>query len=543
MKRNDEEIRRLIEKAHLKIMGITSTDEINRWYIKARNDEYRIDYIQDVCDMIMQFRDKHIYIMGDYDVDGISASAIMIRGLQWADCKNIHCRLPKRVSEGYGMCNAMIDEVEYPGSLIITVDNGIAALETVSYAKSMGHTVIVTDHHEPKVENGTVILPEADYVIDPKAIPGSADFDGYCGAGIAYKIVKRLLKGDRRIALLTPIVALATICDQMKIIEENYYFVRDGLAKLNMTPQCTVPGITAIGNVMGVSHWDSNSFGFTVGPAVNAPERLKDGMSSLSLRALTSNDVKECQMIALELKRYNEERKMIEKKAVEETAAIIGDDVPYPLIVYIKNLVEGIVGIVAGQVANKYDVPAAVFTDSSDPDILKGSFRTFGEYNVKEHMDICGDMFTKYGGHAEAAGASVRRDLFEDMRHKMEECSERPAQSADERIPYDVEIDNEETPVAVLFNEKFQPFGNGNRNLIFKINNFKVIPYFGAIKKHIGGNGIKLHSMYSDAVGFGLWDLGERITGPVTVTLYGELGLNRYNGKTTIQITVKHIEY
>ena len=533
-----------IRDAHLAAMGIRSTDEINDWYKKARAGRYRIDGIKKVCDVIRMFAGGYIYIFGDYDADGICATSILYRAFRWYGCRNVFYRLPHRFTEGYGMSKAMVDEIEHPNSLIITVDNGIATHEVIDYAKAKGYTVIVTDHHEPVVEDGKVVLPNADIVIDPKAIPGSADFDGYCGAGLAYRIAKELLKDDSRTNLLVPTAAIATVCDQMKIVEENYFLVRDGLAKLNMKPAVCVPGLNILGNVLGIGFWDSTAFGFSAGPAINAPERMKDGEANLCVRLLISDDVRECQSLALMLNRYNEERKKTVKEAAAKTAeAVDADNVPYPLIAYIPDISEGIIGIVAGKLAEKFGVPAGVFTGEPGSDILKGSFRTVPGYNIKKHLDMCGEYFTAYGGHADAAGASVKRDMFDKMRTAMISVSERPAETEADNVGYyDVDIENKDITSALLENEKFQPFGNGNRNLIFRISGFRVLPNFGEIKKHIAGNGIKLHSAYSDAIGFGLWDLGEKIDRTMDLTLYGEIAYNRFNGKVMRQITIFDIE-
>lgn len=549
-----------ITKLHLDLIGIKSTEMINEWYKKARADKYRIDGILQACEMLRKYKEKHIYIFGDYDVDGICATSILMKGFAWTGFKNARYRTPHRFTEGFGMAKTMVDEIEYPDSLIITVDNGIAANDTVRYAKEKGFTVIVTDHHEPNVENGEVVLPEADLIIDPKAIPGSADYDGYCGAGIAYKIVKRLLGNDRRINLLLPLAALATVCDQMPLTEENYYFVRQGFSLLNKEVPCMLMGMKVLGNVLGISYWDVTAFGFGIGPAINAPERLENGGAMKSIRLMLTDDAETCRAMALELKEYNEKRKAVVAEATAKTMEIIDkSSISYPIIVYNPDIGEGIIGIIAGKVVEKYGVPAGIFTKSDNPDILKGSFRSTDDYNIKAHLDMCGDDFIcdpedesetddekkkKVGGHAGAAGASVRRDMFEKMCRDLCAVSKRPENIEENIRYYDADITADKVSPALVENEKFQPFGNGNPNLRFRISGFKVIPNrYGEIKKHLAKDGIRIHSTYCDAVGFGLWGICEKITKPMTVTLYGEISYNRFNGKVTPQIIFDDIEY
>lgn len=537
-----------IEKAHLNKMGVRSTDAVNKWYIKAMQDNYKIKGIRNVCHLLTENKMRPIWVFGDYDVDGICATSIIVRALKWTGFTNVHYRLPYRFSEGFGLNKKMVDEIADENAVIITVDNGITALEAVAYAKEKGHTVIVTDHHEPVVnEDGKAVLPKADVIIDPIAIPKSADFCGYCGAGIAYKIAKVLMRNDRRIQTLQPLAALATVCDHMKLVEENFYMVRSGLEKLNRAQPIGVTGLLTLLKVLDVSYCDASTFGYLLGPCVNAPERMQDGGAELAVRLFTENSPEQCAVLANTLVDFNYKRKVLVREALTKTAENVKlGNIPYPLVVYVPGIGDGVIGIIAGELVKQYKVPAAVFTDCDIPGFYKGSFRSVNGYNVKAHLDKCRDLFDggTYGGHVSAGGATIKRENFEALRDALTEQAEAPAPAISNINYYDVEIKNEQIEEAILENEKFQPFGEGNEDLVFKVTGFKVYKpkFLKDAVQQIGSSGLKLRSYHSDAVGFGLWKLADGIKNGTEVTLYGSVGFNIYNGQKRPQIIFEDLE-
>ena len=187
-----------IVAAHLNKMKLSSTQDINNWYRRSRDGLYNIKRLKDVVKVLSKFRDKFVYIFGDYDADGTMATSILFLTLKRLGFKNVKFRIPHRFTEGFGVNLTMLNEIaEDPKDVvIITVDNGVAAIDVVSEAKSRGYTVIITDHHQPAVIDGITVLPDADVIIDPNAIDGSADFNGYCGAGLAYKLAQELFRKE-----------------------------------------------------------------------------------------------------------------------------------------------------------------------------------------------------------------------------------------------------------------------------------------------------------------------------------------------------------
>lgn len=545
-----------IAEAHLKNLGLNSVQDINNWFKRSIADQYKMKDLPIIVDKIKEYKDKVIFIFGDYDVDGTSAISILIWAMRWTGFKNIRYRIPKRC-EGFGLNKVMVDEVNtfvmennlsVNDVLILTVDNGIAALEPISYAKSFGYTVIVTDHHQPVIENGKTVLPCADYILDAAAIEGSADFDGYCGAGNAYKIARGLLGNDNRIELLKPIAMLATFCDQMVLTEENYVIAYQGLKVLNNNIENALPGLKAMAYEFGISHWTGVTAGFTCGPAINALERMYDGYAKYAVELLTSSDYSECLELMKILKQCNDERKLATANAYENgilpqlKALESANEIKNPVIVYVPDIKPGIIGILAAKILERYNLPCAVFTNGQDG-ILKGSFRAPEGYDIKEHLDRCADSFLGHGGHAGAAGASVIKDGFEAMVKNMQQNATPFDPKATDTLEYDVEIKNEDLLAAITENEKFQPLGNGNPDLIFKVTGFQIVQNYGSYKKEIGGGGIKFVSSTSTAVGFGLAHLASSINGPATLTLYGNISNNFFKKNDGTMSVTQQIQF
>lgn len=546
-----------ISEAHLRKLGLKSTEEINDWFRKSYDNGYWIKPMESIINLLNEFKEKTVYVLGDYDVDGISATSIMILGLSWAGFKGVKYKIPNR-NDGFGVSIKIIEEINSEiktksispeDVLLITVDNGIAGIEPVQYAKELGFKVIVTDHHEPTVIDNKIVLPNADIIFDANAVENSAEFNGYCGAANAYKIMFELLGDDNRKNLLTPIAMFATFCDQMELVEENYVIAYKGLKMANEQMDFCLPAIRALAQVFGIVHWTSTSVGFSIGPAINALERVEDGAAKYGVQLLTCSDYETCLELAIKLKGYNDDRKIMTEEAYRKADAMIKSEnenlnqIAYPIILNVPDVRIGILGILAGKILEKYNLPVGVFSKADDG-TLKGSFRSPGTYNIKEHLDECSEEFIAYGGHAPAAGASVSEDNFENMKRIMQETAKPNVAPKDQDVLYyDVEISNNDLIQAIQENEKFQPLGNGNEDLIFKITDFDVIPDFGGYKKPMRNNGVRLKSISSVAVGFGKMDKAKDINGPCTITLYGTIANNYWKKQNGEVIVSQQIQF
>lgn len=530
-KRNPE--CKTIEDVVLKNVGMTKEEFL---YPLAN---YRIDGISKAVALLETAgnRNEPITIVGDYDADGICATSILTltfkeKGWQFT------ARLPKRFSEGYGLSESIIDEID--NGLLITVDNGIAASEAINKAKAKGLTVIVTDHHLPDADCN---IPVADVVIDPKAIIGTADFNGYCGAGIAFKIAVKIL-GENHclIPKLRSLAAIATIADVMPLIHENRFIVKQGLAGM-LTEEGKTSGLAAIlAECKQEKYFSAKNVAFKLAPMINAPGRMKDDGAEISLDILTyEGDYRIASSKASFLFDMNEERKLEKSAGMKLLHKNIEDNGlsnSCPLVVYEPNLPEGLVGIFAGQLAEEYKVPSFVLTNGEDDGIAKGSGRTFGDINIKELLDRHQDMIVKYGGHSEAAGISVPMCMIDDFRNALEnDLKEHYVATNDDTIYYDLKIDAKQIGLALDNLDIFEPFGQGNPEVVFYIENFVITETKYLQEKE----NVRFRSGNGNAICFGMGKEYEQMGEPKVVNLIGTLSRNCFMSSISNQVEVMKI--
>lgn len=465
--------------------------DLNQFLNGSRHD-YKIKYIDELANKVNEFikKKKPIVIVGDYDVDGVTASAIMYMTLKKLGA-NVKVRLPRRLSEGFGLSEKIVDEINE--GLILTVDNGIVAIDAVKKAKDKGLEVIITDHHLPS-ESG--ILPPADIIIDPH-IEGTADFADYCGAGIAYKIACELTTDEKFLAKMSCFAALGTVSDVMKLNEDNRLIVIEGLKNMTINGNRTT-GLYAMLKKNYVDEFiTTTDIGFKIGPMINAAGRLYDKGAIQPLTLLVQDGEYKPDM-ADKLFDINGIRKKLVEEALPKFEKQISENNmknDFPLVIYEPEIPEGLIGIIAGKLAEKYDTPVFAFSDSENPDIIKGSARTARQVHLKELLDKSPEQFYKYGGHAEAAGISIIKSNFDNAkRHLQKNCIEPLGYVKDDTLYYDLEIDIKDLPKVYDELEKYEPFGEGNPKVVFKIKNFEITPtpfeetgikYMGANKNYV----------------------------------------------------------
>lgn len=530
-----------VEAVFLRNIGAKSLDDINDWFRKSNADEYRIDGLEQAVELALKFKNKPVRIIGDYDVDGTTSTSILLLALKAVGFTNVTYRIPKRFSEGFGINMTIIDEVSE--GLIITCDNGIAQPEAIKAAKDKGISVIILDHHEPIMEDGKVVLPEADVIVDPNAIEGSATFNGYCGAGICLKFARKLGVGNALYQKLRSLAALGTVADVMELKEENYVFVRNGLKSL-LNPNTTTAGAYALVSAFELTkNLTAHDIGFKLGPAINACSRMKDdgAKDAVELLTFTESYVKAIPM-AEAVVEVNNKRKAVKEEAIKaantyiEENCLMGD---VPIVLRLDNVPEGVIGIVAGNICEDYKVPAIVLTKLENG-ILRGSSRSCGNYHMKNNLDKVKDLLVKYGGHEGAAGLSLKEENFTEFVDKIHETGDGFEIGEDEtsdKILYDLEIKASQIPEVITELQKYEPFGNGNEAPVFKVTNFSVNPKGGSfINKVTSSYDITKLYYKSDVVAIG-FDMSSRFTEtPKNVSLVGTLGDNYFNGKITHQI-------
>ena len=415
-----------------------------------------------------------IRIIGDYDIDGIQSTYILLEGFRMLGA-DVDSDIPDRMKDGYGLNRNLIDRaLEAYVDTIVTCDNGIAAAEEIAYAKSMGMTIVVTDHHEvPYTEIGAgrrYILPEADAVVDPKQEDCTYPFKGLCGAAVAYKLVEALMEAMGKDAedadYLMENVAIATIGDVMDLVDENRIFVKQGLDMLKRTENL---GLKALMGCTGVNVDKLSPYhiGFVIGPCMNASGRLDTAKRALEL--LEAKKVAEADLLAGDLKALNDSRKDMTAQAVEEAFIQVENselkdaDV---LVVYLPECHESLAGIVAGRIREKYYRPVFVLTKGAEG--LKGSGRSIETWHMYEGLNRVKHLLSKFGGHKMAAGLSMPEENLEQFRKEINEKSGITPEDLNEKIAIDMQLPFE------CVNEKFigelavlEPFGKGNARPVF----------------------------------------------------------------------------
>lgn len=490
---------------------------------------------------------KTIYIVGDYDVDGIAASSIMEIGLV---ALGAHCivRLPRRFSEGYGLKGAMIDEFE-SGQLMITVDNGIASLDAIKLAKEKGMTIIVTDHHLPVTdeESNLPVYPEADLIINPNAIPDSADFNDYCGAGLAYKLAIELL-GERHplIPKIKSLAAIATVADSVPLVGENRRIVKDGLAAMTTKDGSTM-GLYALLYLLYLDKYvTAGHIGYKIAPALNAPGRLRDDGSMDAFRLLTfDGPFLEAKQLAEQLLADNERRRELSdtwtKKAIAEIERN-GQQGDVPIVVYLPGVPEGIIGIIAGRLSERFHSPCFALGDTPDPDIIKGSSRSYGGVHLKQLLDQNQQHLVTYGGHAPAAGLSVEKKKFNIFRQALIQTLQGIIIQQDTEEYYDLQIVPNDVEEIMKEIDQYAPYGEGNPAPVIMIEQLSLRPvenrYFQLISSE---KGVKLLSPQLEAVSFNGADDYKKLNNPKCVTLIGTMSRNYVKGKKQIQMEFQKV--
>lgn len=491
---------------------------------------------------------KHIRIIGDYDIDGICSIYILFKGLKMCGA-DVDYEVPDRITDGYGINENLIKQAYEAGvEVIITCDNGIAAASQIDYANELGMTVVITDHHDvpyEETDNGRrYIIPKAAAVVDPKQNDCRYPFKMLCGAGIAYKfigcMVKEFQTGDSIMPELLQFAAIATVGDIVDLLDENRIIVKEGLKLIANTGNY---GLNALMAVTGVSRESINAYhiGFVLGPCLNASGRLDSAKRALKM--LVTDDRAEAERHAGELKDLNEERKKLTSEAVDkavdmvENSSLKDDKV---LVIFLPDCHESIAGIVAGRIREKYYKPVIVLTRGEQE--AKGSARSIESYNMFEKLSECKDLFTRFGGHPMAAGLSLPEENIPEFRSRINEHCNLSEEDLTETVWIDVPMPLE------YINEKLilelgglEPFGKANPKPVFADKNISIrnIRAIGKDKQYTRMTITKDSGIVIDAVGFFPCTELETVynkNGRISCTYYPEI--NEFRDKKQIQVCV-----
>ena len=491
-----------------------------------------------------------IRIIGDYDIDGVTSTYILLKGLTRIGAK-VDTYIPDRVADGYGIHEHLIDRAVEDGiDTIVTCDNGIAAAAEIQMAKDKGMTVIVTDHHEIpyREENGErqVILPPADAILNPKQYDCPYPNKNLCGAVVAFKYITALYERfgvpERELEDYYELAAIATVGDVMDLQGENRILVKEGLRRLKETKN---PGLQELirANALEDAKITAYHIGFVLGPCINASGRLDTAARSLQL--LNAQTREEAAKLAGDLTALNQSRKALTEKGKEEAIRLIettdlkNDRV---LVVYLPDCHESLAGIIAGRLREKYHKPAFVLTCGETS--AKGSGRSIESYSMYEELVKCADLMVQFGGHPMAAGLSIKEENIEAFRRQLNENCTLTEEDLRPKIVIDVPM-----PVSYITKELveqislLEPFGKGNTKPVFAQKGLRVLDssILGKNKnvvkvKLLDPQGVPMEGIYfgetEEFAGF----LKEHDT--IAVTYYPEI--NRFRGRESLQIIIQN---
>ena len=495
---------------------------------------------------------KKIRVIGDYDIDGVNATYILQQGLAGLGA-DVDTDIPDRIKDGYGLNQMLIDRaLEDDVDTIITCDNGIAAMNEITYGKENGMTIVVTDHHEVPYleENGEkkYLLPPADAVVDPHRADCEYPFKGLCGAAVAYKLVEVLYrvsgKPEQEVEHLQESlmenVAIATIGDVMDLVGENRVFVKKGLELLKTTKN---EGLHALMQCTGVDTANLNTYhiGFVIGPCINAGGRLDTAKRALEL--LNASNRREAVTLAADLKELNDSRKEMTEEGVEEAVRQIEssswkDD--QVLVVYLPECHESIAGIIAGRIKERYYRPTFVLTKGETG--VKGSGRSIEAYDMFAEMSRCRELFTKFGGHKLAAGLSLEEENVEVFRKRINELADLTEEDLQMKVSIDMRLPFPYINEELIHELKIlEPFGKGNGKPLFAESKLRVIQprIFGKNRNVLKCRLEDQQGNQMEAVYFGeVEDCLRQMEKKQIMSFTYYPSINEYMGRRTIQLTI-----
>lgn len=512
---------------------------------------------------------KHVRIIGDYDIDGVCSTYILLKGFQraakelsqWCSLEagrysvekendaQIDYEIPDRIKDGYGINESIIRQASADGvDTLVTCDNGIAALREISIAKQLGMTVVVTDHHEVPVDEYGQILPPADAVVDPKQDGETYPFHEICGAVVAWKLIRVLYEKlgipESEWMDLLEFAAIATVGDVMKLQDENRLIVKYGLKKIGSTKNTGLRKLIEKNN-LDIENLSAYHIGFVIGPCLNAGGRLKS--AKVALRMLLAEDPERAGEMADELKELNDMRKDMtakgEAEAIEQVEKQYMDD--KVLVVFLPECHESLAGIIAGRLREHFHKPSFVLTRGETT--AKGSGRSIEQYHMYQGLCKVSDLLVKFGGHPMAAGLSLEEKDIDEFRRRLNADAELTEEDFVPKIWIDVPMPFEYVNEKIVQELKdLEPFGQGNEKPLFAQKSL-VIRNARVLGKNRNVVKLNLVTETGQPVDGLLFADGDRFleeqAGRNMIDMIYYPDVNEYNGTRTLQAVIRNYKF
>jgi len=526
-----------------------ATDAEARTFLKAEpafnTDPFQMTGMRDAVERICSALEHNepIAIYGDYDVDGVTATALLVDTLNALGAQ-VRGYIPNRFDEGYGLNNDALSQLKDDGvKLVISVDCGIRSPDEALHARAIGLDLIITDHHHPSEGS----LPSALAVINPKQ-PGDTYSDkDLAGVGIAYKLAEALVSEIQpavgfHLSNLLDLVALGTVADLAPLVGENRFLVRRGLRQIRETTRQGLFSLAAVAEIK-LPKVNATDIGFRLGPRLNAAGRLDEALAAYEL--LTTTNVFKAGQLAQQLDVQNRERQRITRdmQAQAEALALADESDAFLLFAAHQDFNAGVVGLAASRLTETYYRPAIVA--HVDTDTTRGSCRSIPEFHITDALDRCADLLVRHGGHAAAAGFTVQNDKLDELvsrlksiaREKLGGQDLRPTLTADAEVPL-----TGVRPELLNALKYLEPTGYGNPDAVFVSRGVKI-----RHARTVGGDGKHLkayleddHGMTHDAIGFRLGHLQPEL--PERVDIMFTYEINEFNGKINYQLNLKDVK-
>ena len=530
----------------LVIRGVDSFDKAKKFFrpsISHLYDPFMMSDMEKAVDRIINalVSGEKIMIYGDYDVDGTTGASMLYLFLNKLG-GNVSVYIPDRFKEGYGISKTGINKAyDIRARLVISVDCGITNVSEIEYAKSLGIDFIICDHHEPGD-----ILPSAYAVLNPLKENCSYPFKHLSGCGVAFKLIQAISE-----KLRYPVdpyeyldyVAIAAAADVVPLVDENRVLVKYGLEKLNSSPKAP---FLAIFEMAGLKPGNIGTYhiGFIIGPRINAVGRLGDATRAVKL--LTSTNYQSALIWANELEEENRRRRKFDEEALKKAVDMIEKHSLYEknkvIVLHDPTWHQGIIGIVAQRIAERYHRPTILFTTADG--VLKGSARSIPGFDIYRALKKCETLLIQFGGHKYAAGMSLEETKLDEFKLQINQVAEEilTPELLTKEILIDSEVAIEKiTPRFWNVIKQFEPFGEGNKEPVFV--SFGVNVYD---VKVVGNNHLKFKikngEVTYDAIGFGLGELAGKIYDKDKLDIVFTLGENSWGGDTFIQLKIKDVK-
>jgi single-stranded-DNA-specific exonuclease len=526
-----------------------ATDAEARAFLKAEpnanTDPFQLIGMDATIDRICYAlqHNEPIAIYGDYDVDGVTATALLVQALAEFGA-NVRGYIPNRFDEGYGLNKDALDTLKESGvKLVVTVDCGIRSPDEALHARTLGLDLVISDHHHPDGEN----LPPALAVINPKRHGDPYPDKDLAGVGIAYKIIEALIRTQPlangfQLNELLDLVALGTVADLAPLVGENRVLVRRGLRQIRETKRQGLFSLAGIADVK-IDRVTAGNIGFMLGPRLNASGRLESALASFEL--LTTKDFMRAGQLAQQLDGQNRQRQSITRLMQEQAEAIAMADDPeaYLLFAAHEDFNPGVVGLAASRLTEVHYRPAVVAAKNAEE--TRGSCRSIPEFHITDALDQCKDLLVRHGGHAAAAGFTVKNQNLPELVSRLKQIAKEQLSTKDLRqtLMADMEVPLSDLNFEVLKHLAYlEPTGYGNPEPVFVSRNVKV-----KFSRTVGSEGkhLKLtledeRGAVVDAIGFRLGYLKPDL--PTHVDALYHLEANEYNGRRTLQLNLKDVK-